>query len=108
MSLSEVSNETVRVRKANSIIQVPYSEKDSYLAKGYDIVNDRGAVVESCMPNDVPTLQAKYGELLEENKKLKAEIEALRTAPKKVETVSTEEEKVVEVKPKTKATRSKK
>ena len=93
----------ITVRKANVVLNVPEEQRSEYLAKGYDIIGANGGVVESATPQDVPTLQAKLQEALDENARLKAQIATLQATPKKVETPAP----VVEDKPK-KATRTKK
>ena len=109
--------DTIKVRKANSILTVPAIDKASYLAKGYDVLGENGNVVEECLPNDTATLQAKYLELVEENKKLREELEDLKAKKSisvpsipKVKVIPVESEKeveaVVEEKPK-KTVRSK-
>lgn len=79
--------DTITIRKANSILEIPADQKDEYMARGYDVVNTSGVVVEAATPNDVPTLRARLAEVSAENAKLKAQIQALQAAPKRLDPV---------------------
>lgn len=87
--------QTVRVRRGNVVLSVPVIDKDNYLAKGFDVLDEKGAVVQECIPNDVPTLQAKVSALMEENKRLKEEL-AKKTTPAKTKAVKSEDKPVTE------------
>ena len=85
VELEQVSNmegKTVMVRRGNVVLSVPEIDAENYLAKGYDILGLNGNVVKESVPNDVPTLQAKLKDALEENARLKAEIDKLKTQKK--------------------------
>jgi len=91
----EQSVKTIQVQRANVVLSVPEYDKANYLAKGYDVLDEVGNVVEESMPNDVPTLQAKVNELIAENKRLKEQL-ANKSTPAKKETVKTAENKATE------------
>lgn len=68
----------ITVRRANVILTVPDYQKEEYLTKGFDVVNERGKVLEEAkMTNDVGTLQKKLGQAHEKIKQLEAEIARL-------------------------------
>ena len=82
----------IKVRRANVLLRVPEEQKSEYLAKGFDILDDNGNVVEHTTPSDVGTLKTAYTnhvkeiEMLKaENKKLKSD---LRMAKKKLKEVN--------------------
>lgn len=91
----EESVKTIQVQRANVVLSVPEYDKANYLAKGYDILDEAGNVVEASMPNDVPTLQAKLNELIAENKQLKEQL-AKKSAPAKKKAVIEEDNAVEE------------
>lgn len=77
---------TIRVKRANVILDISSDEKDYYMSQGYSVINAlTGEVVEKAMPTDVPTLQleltnanATITKLENDVKKLKAEIKKLK------------------------------
>lgn len=85
--------DTIKVRKANSVISIPADQKDVYMSSGYDVVGAGGVVVEAATPNDVPTLQARLAEVAAENARLKEQIKALQAGAKRIEPVIEENEK---------------
>lgn len=68
-------NDVITVRRANVILKVPVEQKSEYLAKGFDVLNQNGAVSEHTVPSDMNVLQKAYVEHLKEidmlNEKLK-------------------------------------
>lgn len=73
----------IRVRRGNVILDVPSTEKDSYVASGYSVLDmNTNAVIEEAIPQDVGTLQALVGKLKAENEQLKAEIAKLKKPEK--------------------------
>lgn len=85
----------IQVRRANVILDIPDVQKDEYLAKGFDVIDAQGRVVERTVPNDINALKKAYAELAEEVKKLKEENkqlkEKLAAKPEKVEKPKTVE-----------------
>jgi len=63
------------VRRGNVVLDVPEIDRQSYLDKGYDVIDSAGRVVERCTPTDVNTLQTRCRELEAENAKLRAALE---------------------------------
>lgn len=55
--------------KANKFYQVNETTKDSYLAQGYDICDDKGNVIERSPKSTVP--YSEYEKVLKELEKLK-------------------------------------
>ncbi|MGN0480345.1 MAG: hypothetical protein ACI4EV_02105 [Lachnospiraceae bacterium] len=62
-------------KKENKVYKVD-GNKEAYLAKGYDIIDESGNVVEKSPVSTVPS--NKYDEVLKENAALKSEIETLK------------------------------
>lgn len=57
--------------KANKIYSITETSKESYLAQGFDIADDKGKVIEHSPSSAVS--YSEYEKVIEENKKLKAE-----------------------------------
>ena len=80
--------DTIRVQRANVILDVPSDEKANYMAKGYSVIDVKsGKIIEEAVSNDVATLQVQLKSANEkladkdaEIKKLKAEITKLKKA----------------------------
>ena len=75
-------SETVTVRRGGSYLTIPVLAIDRYIAKGYDVVDNSGNIVQSGTPNDVNILKRAYEEHVAEIKKLKEEIAQLKSQPK--------------------------
>lgn len=60
-----------RIRRANVLLDVKDDEVGYYLNLGYDLLDDKGQVMQSAIPNDLHTLQKHY---VDSNKKI-AELE---------------------------------
>nr|UWH96874.1 MAG: hypothetical protein [Bacteriophage sp.] len=67
--------------KANKQYSIGAAEKASYLAQGFDIIDDNGVIIERSPQSTVP--YAKYKEQLDENNRLKAELKQLKSDGKK-------------------------
>ena len=66
---------TITVRRANVVLDIRETEKESYMANGYSVVDpNTGAVIEAAMPTDVKTLQCEVLRLKKENEELKAKL----------------------------------
>lgn len=65
----------MKVRKANKILTISEENKKTFLARGYDVINDKGEVVER---NTKAVTLAEYQALKAENEALKAEIAKLK------------------------------
>jgi hypothetical protein len=74
--------DTVTVRRGGSYLTIPFGAIERYKAKGYDVVDEKGNVIQSSTPNDVNILKRAYEEHVEEIKRLKAEIAELKSKPK--------------------------
>ena len=80
--------DTIRVQRANVILDVPSDEKANYMAKGYSVIDVKsGKIIEEAVSNDVATLQVQLknaNEMLASKdakiKKLEAEITKLKKA----------------------------
>lgn len=93
--------DTVTVRRGGSYLTIPALAIDRYIAKGYDVVDKNGNILQSGVPNDVNALKIAYernqseiDKLKKENEKLKQEISELKSQAKEV---IKSVEKVVEV-----------
>lgn len=67
-----------RVQRANVILNIDEKDVDHYMANGYNLIDDRGNIVKETMPNDVPTLQARYRASLSKINELQAQINELK------------------------------
>lgn len=94
-------DEAVLMKKGGSFLRVPQGAVSRYMAKGYDVVDENGNILEASIPNDLVTLRAAYQNHLNEIAALKKRIEELE---KKFQ----EEKPVIEQVPKAPAKRTKK
>lgn len=62
--------------KANKQYVVNDTNKDAYLAQGYDIVDDKGSVIERSPQSTIK--YDEYKKVVDENVALKAEIKKLK------------------------------
>ena len=56
-----------KIQRYNVVLDVEDSEVDYYINLGYNLLDDKGAVVKAAMPTDVHTLQS---ELIKANAKI--------------------------------------
>ena len=70
---------TIKVRRANVILQVPEEQRKEYLAKGFDVVDENNNVVEYTVPSDLNTLKVAYSNHIKEIEKLQAENKKLKS-----------------------------
>lgn len=61
----------VTVQRGNVILQVADDSVTKYMNLGYNVIDDKGHVIEECIPNDLGTLQKHFIE----SKKIIAELE---------------------------------
>lgn len=80
--------------KDNKVYLIDEIEKDSYLAKGFDITDEEGAIIEYNIDKTVS--YTEYASLLAEKEKLEKEVEKLKKTAKN--TAKKEEQKVEETK----------
>ena len=80
--------------KDNKVYSIDEIEKDSYLAKGFDITDEEGAIIEYNVDKTVS--YTEYASLLAEKEKLEKEVENLKKTAKN--TAKKEEQKVEETK----------
>lgn len=72
-------DETVRVKKGGSYLTIPTASIDRYMAKGYDVVDDKGNVLRASIPNDINALRVAYSQHVAEIRELKQHIKELET-----------------------------
>lgn len=79
-----------KVERGNVQLTVSDSNLDFYLAKGYNVIDDEGNVIQESIPKDLATMEKMYHEhndtikalttkvteLTKENKKLKKQLES--------------------------------
>ena len=71
--------DTITVRRANVILRVSPEQKQEYLNKGFDVIDDTtGAVKEATVPMDVNVLKKAYVEHMAKIKELEDEIKKLK------------------------------
>ena len=75
------------VQRANVVLDVKDSEVDRYLNKGFNVVDEKGNVIQDAKPTTLEQYQKAFAEqkrlnekLQIENEKLKKEIEVLKSA----------------------------
>ena len=71
--------DTVTVRRGGSYLTIPALAVERYMAKGYDVVDNSGNVVQSGTPNDINILKRAYEQHVEEIKELRKEIAELKS-----------------------------
>jgi len=96
-----MAQKLLRVERGNVVLRVPDYDVQRFIDQGYNLVDEKGNVIQASVPRDLGTLQKMYTEHIEEIKQLKAEIEELQSKLAEKET----EEEVAE---KPKRTRAKK
>ena len=70
---------TIRIQRANVILDVSPDEKEMYMEKGFSVIDaTTGEVLEEAMPTDVNVLQLKVKELQKELAEKDAEIQKLK------------------------------
>lgn len=66
--------------KNNKVYTIDETSKESYLAQGYDIVDESGKVIERSPQSTVK--YSEYEKVIAENKKLKAQVAKLKKTEK--------------------------
>lgn len=67
--------------KGNKVYTIDATQKDGYVALGYDVYDEKGKLVAAGAGN--PISSDEYAKIVAENEKLKAEIKKLKAkAPK--------------------------
>lgn len=83
-----------RVEKGNVVLDILDNEIETYLNKGYDVVDESGKVVRACVPRNVQTLQLAYINNTKEIAELKERIaqleEEVKSKTKKAKTADKE------------------
>lgn len=67
------------VRKNNEILRVQDTQVNHYLDIGYDVIDERGAVLLRAVPQDNTQLKAEFAKLSQQVVDLKATISNLKT-----------------------------
>lgn len=68
---------TVKIRKGNKVRYVEAGRLEAFLKQGFEQIDEQGNVIRRATGGSVVPI-AKYNQLLEENERLKAEIEQLK------------------------------
>lgn len=75
------------VQKLNVVLTIDDELIDTYLNKGYNIIDESGRVIKEAMPDDPNQLKMMVAKYKKENEELKAKIAELQTKKEvKVET----------------------
>ena len=78
--------DTIRVQRANVILDVPSDEKANYMAKGYSVIDVKsGKIIEEAVSNDVATLQVQLKNANEKLASKDAKIKKLEAKITKLE-----------------------
>lgn len=93
----------VMVRRGNVYLRIPEYQIKEYLAKGFDVIDDNGNVVQASVPNDVNALKVAYVELTNRVKELEEELKAVKAK----KTTKVPEKPTEDAKPKRTTTKKK-
>lgn len=63
----------LKVKKGNKVYKISEAEKTSYLANGYDVIDENGNVIEHALNSTVP--YSEYIKVVKELEELKAAAE---------------------------------
>ena len=83
-------DEKVLVQRANVILQISPQQVDYYLNQGYNVIDEKGNVIQESIPRNLGELQKAYVDHIAEIESLKEEIRKLKE-PKKTARKKTEE-----------------
>lgn len=72
------------VRRGNVRLRVQDQDKQYYIDQGYDVLNDKGKIIEKALPKDTGQLTKMYLEARAEADKYKQQIEDLKKEIKKL------------------------
>lgn len=75
--------ETIKVQRANVVLDVRPDQKEYYMEKGFSVIDDKGKVIEEAISDDVGALKNQIKNLKEQIAKKDAEIEQLKSAKTK-------------------------
>lgn len=73
----------VTVQRGNVVLQVADDSVTKYMNLGYNVIDDKGNVIEECIPNDLGTLQKHF---IESKKRIADLEEQLAQLQKKKDT----------------------
>ena len=71
------------IRRQNVELTIPDKDDviEKYINDGFDLIDqETGKVIQKAVPKNAAAIEAEYQKLLEENKKLKAQIKKLKAA----------------------------
>lgn len=77
----------LRVERGNVVLRVPDYDVQRFIDQGYNLVDEKGNIIQASVPRDLGTLQKLYTEHVEEIKRLKAELEELKSSKAEDEVV---------------------
>ena len=75
--------ETIKVQRANVVLDVRPEQKEYYMEKGFSVIDDKGKVIEEAISDNVDALKIQIKNLKEQIAKKDAEIEQLKSAKTK-------------------------
>ena len=75
--------ETIKVQRANVVLDVRPDQKEYYMEKGFSVIDDKGKVIEEAISDNVDALKIQIKNLKEQIAKKDAEIEQLKSAKTK-------------------------
>lgn len=87
------------VEKGNVVLDIKDSEIERYLDAGFNVINDKGEIIQECIPSDIGTLRkafiehkARIKELEDEIAKSKAKKSSSSKTSKTTKPITTTEE----------------
>lgn len=68
----------VKIQRANTILDIDDEDVSKYVNLGYNVIDDKGNIIQEAIPNDVGVLQRAYIENKRKIEHLENEIKELR------------------------------
>lgn len=68
----------VKIQRANTILDIDDEDVSKYVNLGYNVIDDKGNIIQEAIPNDVGVLQRAYIEHRRKIEHLENEIKELR------------------------------
>ena len=85
----------ILAQKGNKQRQIAEAEIQSYVERGYKIVDGKGTVIQETVPTDLPTLMNSYRKHVAEIKQLRAKVKELTEQVNTLSTLREEPKKEV-------------
>lgn len=77
-----------RVERGNVVLTIPDSDIKRYMDMGYNVIDEKGKVIQACVPTDLGTLRQAF---VNQTEKIKQYEEKIRQLERKIESLQTPE-----------------